>query len=231
MPPHDVNANTASSRMRTDRELVVLIHGLAANRLVMRPLQRRLRARGYDTFNWGYRSVLRPIQRNAERFRRRLDSLAGREDVERLHIVGHSMGSIITRYIVANDPPDKLGRIVLLAPPNHGSRVARWLNRGFGYLYPSLDQLSDRPESFVNGLVGNLGVPCGVIAATRDRMVSLESTHLAGQDDHAQFKAGHTTMLFYCEVAEMVDRFLQTGRFKASPGSRAELTSSELATP
>jgi dienelactone hydrolase len=221
MPPHDTNANTASSRTTKGRELVVLIHGLAGNRLVMRPLQRRLRARGYDTFNWGYRSVLLPIERNAERFRRRLDSLAERDDVERLHIVGHSMGSIITRYVAANDPPEKLGRIVLLAPPNHGSPVARWLNRGFGYLYPSLDQLSDRPQSFVNRLEDQLDAPCGVIAATRDRLVPVENTHLAGQDDHAQFKAGHTTMLFYCEVAEMVDRFLRTGRFKACRESSA----------
>ncbi|MEQ8785202.1 MAG: alpha/beta fold hydrolase [Pirellulaceae bacterium] len=230
MSHDDANRNPTHSQ-RAGGEMVVLIHGLAANRFVMRPLEKRLRARGYDTRNWGYRSVWRPIERHAERFRERLEALARREDVERLHLVGHSMGSIITRYLVASDPPPKLGRVVMLAPPNQGSRVARWLNRGLGYLSPPLAQLSDRPESFVNRLAANLDVECGVIAARRDRMVRLESTHLDGQSDHAVFTAGHTSMLFYAGVAELVDRFLQTGRFTASTDTAPAANAEQFASP
>jgi len=40
---------------------VVLIHGLAAGRWMLRPLERHLQACGYRTANWGYPSILRDI--------------------------------------------------------------------------------------------------------------------------------------------------------------------------
>lgn len=216
MSDHESINNRDSAKHVERGELVVLIHGLAANRFVMRPLERRLRRCGYTTANFGYRSALSPIQPHVERFRRRLADLASQDEVRQLHIVGHSMGTIITRCVLADEPPPRLGRVVMLAPPNRGSRVARWLNYGFGYVWPPLSQLSDSPESFVNKLEHGLCAPCGVIAARRDRMVSLESTHLDGQCDHVVFNAGHTSMLFYPEVAELVARFLRTGRFADS---------------
>ena len=53
-----------------------------------------------------------------------------------IHFVGHSLGGILFRWLVAHQPPGGLGRIVLLGSPNCGSRLAdftrpwlRWLFR------------------------------------------------------------------------------------------------------
>ena len=39
-------------------------------------------------------------------------------------LVGYSLGALVVRAYLENAPPVQLGRVVMIAPPNHGSRIS-----------------------------------------------------------------------------------------------------------
>lgn len=196
-------------------ELVVLVHGLAANRLVMAPLAYRLKRAGFATFNWGYPSICGGIEQHAGALRRKVEQLASDPAIDKIHVVGHSMGSIITRQVLHEGLPaaEKFGRVVMLAPPNHGSPVARWLEGWLSPICKPLAQLSDRPDSFVNRLPAPQGVHFGVIAAAGDLMVPRASTPLDGQEDYRLLPGMHSELPWRRDAARLVASFLRHGCF------------------
>ena len=196
-------------------DTVVLVHGLAANRIVMRPLATRLAGHGYRTINWSYPSIRRDIERHASSLLSRLQQLDDDPSVAHVRLVTHSMGAIIARRALMQTRPDKLRSLVMLCPPNHGSRVATALARRVGWLCKSLSQLSAAADSFVNCLDAPRGIDVGIIAASHDRVVSIESTHLSTELDHCEVPSGHTTMLFRRDVADYVVAFLRQGRLQS----------------
>lgn len=200
---------------RPGRDAVLLVHGLAARPWLMQRLAGRLRGEGYRPELWGYRSLWQPVQEHAVALRRQLLRHAERPDTDRIHLVTHSMGGIVARCALADTAIPKLGRIVMLGPPNAGSPVAAALSRFLGRICPPLVQLSHAADSFVNRLPPPRELEIGVIAAAFDRVVSRHSTLLDVQADHIMVPSGHTRMLFRRDVAELVACFLKTGRFAA----------------
>jgi len=192
-------------------ELVVLVHGLAAGPSWMRPLARFLERQGYRTHCWRYASLAGSLQVHAPRLRQVLRDCMAR--ARRVHVVAHSMGSIVTRLALAGESWPELGRVVLLAPPNHGSPVARLLAPFAGRLCPAVAELSSHPASLVHRMNPPRGVEVGTIRARYDLLVPGSSTMLDGQQDHIGFHATHTSLLLQRSVARQVHAFLATGRF------------------
>jgi len=201
-------------------EVVVLLHGLGAHRLVMVRLSHYLKAHGYQAANWGYRSIRDSIESHAMAFQQQLGELMSQQPYRRIHVVAHSMGSIIARRALGLARPAKLGRFVMLGPPNAGSHVARRLAPALGGLCPPLRELSDLPESYVNRLGELPGVELGVIAAAADRVVKLDSTSLACQRDHIVLPGHHGMLPWRRDTAEQTVHFLKHGRFNHGSDSR-----------
>ena len=200
------------------RETVALVHGYLANRFMLAPLGARLRTHGYRTSPWGYWNIRCSVLDHADRFRRRLAQLDADPTIGRLHLVTHSMGGIIARAALDGYRPAKLGRLVMLAPPNRGSFVATATKNTFGRLLKPVVELSTDPESLVNRLPMPAGVEVGVIAAEYDALVTEESTHPDAPHAHVVLPTWHTGLLFRPETAELVSGFLETGAFP-SPAS------------
>lgn len=196
------------------RETVVIVHGLGGNRLVMSLLQQRLRAKGYRTVNFRYWSFTGAIATHADRLAQLVVALDEGRQVEKIHFVAHSLGSILTRIVLQQSPPRKLGRVVMLTPPNRGSPVATLMRPLVGWLMPVVTQLSDRDDSFVNTLPAGLpDVEVGVLTASTDILVPLKNTHLEGQCDHRMIHCRHLTIVFRQETADLIDHFLREGSF------------------
>ena len=195
------------------KSAVVLVHGLAAHRMVMMPLERHLKPRFARVTNWGYSSLWSRIERHGAALAGLLADLEGSADVEHIHLVTHSMGGIIARLALAEKMPAKLGRMVMLAPPNRGSHVARWLSPVLGLICPPLVQLSDHCQSFVACLPPLAGVHVGVVAAAADELVCEKSTHLPNEADHITLPGFHSSILWFEETARQVAHFLEQGRF------------------
>ena len=107
------------------RQWVVLVHGLGGNRLWMKPIEWRLKQAGFRTWNWGYNSLVGGVELHGQALQNALQELDEREDCECVHLVTHSMGSILARFAVTRCQFRKLRRMVMLGPPHAGSRVAR----------------------------------------------------------------------------------------------------------
>lgn len=206
--------------LATDRQCVVLVHGYLANTLLLAMLARRLRGHGYRTDLWGYRNMWSSIRVLADRFARSLATLDADPGIDRLHLVTHSMGGIVGRAALEQYRPRKMGRFVMLAPPNRGSFVATAMAGSFGRVLKPVAELSTAADSMVNSLPTPAGVEIGVIAAAHDALVSAESTHPDAPHDHVTLPTWHTGLLFRRDTADLVADFLATGRFPPQPAGR-----------
>jgi triacylglycerol lipase len=194
------------------REAVLLVHGHGVHPVLLEPLRRALERQGFHAVNWRYGSLRGSIEAHAARLAAKASELDKDAAVERLHLVGHSMGAIVVRRALTMTRPRKLGRVVLLAPPNRGARLADFALRLFGRRLIAATELCSHPDSYVNRLAPAADLDCGVIAASWDHVVSLGSTHLPGQRDHLVLRSLHTLPLHRHAPAQ-VGHFLREGRF------------------
>lgn len=219
---------TEDARTARGRELVVMTHGIASTRFFLAPLALRLRHAGFAIRLHGYPSLWWSNRSFGKRLAERLRRVAPR--YERVHLVVHSMGGIVARCALQETTPENLGRVVQIAPPNQGSHVATRIGHYHGkplwdtlvvaphrLIAPTLDELRDTPDSFVNQLgPAPQGVEIGVLAASHDNVLHPHQTHLDGQADHATVSGWHTAVLWKRETADHVIRFLRTGGFQAA---------------
>src|SRR5207237_6935800 len=146
------------------------------SRLSFWVLERDLTRAGYRVVNESYPSQDRTVDELALRIRERIEALDAEPSVSKIHLVTHSLGGILARTVLAARRPSKIGRVVMLAPPNRGSRLARLASRALGrYLLP-LPALSDAEDSFVNRLGPTPGVEVGIIAGAWVGKVPVEAT-------------------------------------------------------
>lgn len=216
MMARDARAGATGSAEPRPWECVSLVHGFLANSLMMTVLGHRLDRRGYLARPWGYRDMRRSILEHAEAFGRELARLDEDRAVGTIHLVTHSMGGIIARAALERFRPRKLGRFVMLAPPNRGSFVATAAAGLVGGLLKPVAELTTAPDSLVNSLGMPSDVDVGVIAASRDALVSPESTRPDVPHAHVTVRCLHSSLLFRRDAADLVAAFLATGEFPES---------------
>ncbi|MEM9646084.1 MAG: alpha/beta fold hydrolase, partial [Planctomycetota bacterium] len=206
---------------------VVLVHGMLSGRRSMQPMSDAMRQDGYPIMNWTYKTMGRSINQHAERLAediadRRLHQITGR-----LHFVGHSMGCIVIRQTVRFLDLAKGSRIVMLAPPNAGSRLTRLPLGPFAGWFPHLVELSESSDSFVNRLPEPSSTEVGVIAARRDKIVDLHSTRLNTMRDHLVVDTSHQRLPTNPNVIHQARRFLSTGSFDRASDFDTSLNSAQ----
>ncbi len=194
------------------REVVLMTHGIASTRFFLFPLARRIQRAGFSTKLYGYPSIWWSNESHGKKLAEVINNLADRYD--RVHLVVHSMGGIVTRCALQQPMPENLGNIVMIAPPNRGSHVATQLTWVYGWLSPTLIELRDTPDSFVNQL-GPVSSQhrVGVLEASNDNVLRAGQTKVDGLTEHRIVRGWHTGVLWTRETAELTRNFLQTGSF------------------
>jgi len=195
-------------------EAVVLVHGLMRTHRSLSWLGARLAAAGYRVVPFDYPSLDGTIRDHGVDLRRVLDEVAADPGIAAIHLVTHSMGGLVTRAALDEVAPAKVRRVVMLAPPNQGSALARRLEPVFGGLIAPLAELSDDPDATAANLPVPAGVEIGVIAASMDHAVTGGSSHLAGEADHLEVTGVHSLLMYQGTVADQVLAFLRDGRFR-----------------
>ncbi|HEX2099097.1 MAG TPA: alpha/beta fold hydrolase [Candidatus Synoicihabitans sp.] len=217
------------------RDTVVLLHGLGLGSWAMRRIEWSLKREGYRVVNLAYRSRTVPIEELArEWLPAQLEARAVPLAAEgpRLHFVTHSMGGIVVRgWLAEHGPPPSLGRVVMIAPPNHGTtlveRIGTWwlFHLQTGVNGP---RLGTGPDSFPRQLgPWTAPAPLGIIAGDRsinplfsvytgrpgDGKVTVASTRLDGMSAHLVLPHSHTWLQYRRSTIDHVRTFLRDGRF------------------
>lgn len=209
-------------------ESVILLHGLIRNSNSMMKIESALQDEGYHTISINYPSTKYDIETLADKTIS--EALTQCPDSStRIHFVTHSMGGIMLRQYLHEHKIENLGRVVMLAPPNHGSQIVDHLKRYpcFGWINgPAGSQLGTDEHSLPNRL-GSVSFEVGIIAGNRaiipffccmlpnadDGIVTVESTKLDGMTDHITLPVTHTFMPQNITVVQQTIHFLQHGRF------------------
>lgn len=213
------------------RDGIILLHGIGRGRASMARLDGVLRDAGYRTLALDYPSRRFGIADLAAHV-----DAASHGWIEGLdapvHLVTHSMGGLVGRALVARRRPARLGRVVMLGPPNQGSELADLLGatglyrRLFG---PAGAELATLPPAALAATLGNVDYPLGIIAGDRaldplswallpkpnDGKVTVARTKLPGMADHLVVAATHTLMMRNPAVIRATLGFLRDGRFPA----------------
>ena len=209
-------------------DAIVFLHGLGRTWLSMSWLASKARGRGYVVVNHGYRSRRHSIAEHAEQLR----IVTGAIDVPgRIHFITHSLGGIVVRAMLADRAtrPERLGRVVMLAPPNQGSELADLLAENplfHAVLGPAAGELGTHEGSTPNRL-GPVDFDVGVITGDRsigpmaskvfpgpaDGKVSVERAQVEGMRDFLVVRRSHSFIMYGGDVAEAAFHFLENGKF------------------
>jgi pimeloyl-ACP methyl ester carboxylesterase len=102
---------------------VLLVHGLVDNRSVFSLMHRSLRRRGFaHVCTWNYSPLLTDVARGAADLGAHIESICEQTGHDRVHVVGHSLGGLISRYYVQRLGGDRrVESLVTLGTPHHGS--------------------------------------------------------------------------------------------------------------
>ncbi len=216
---------------------VVILHGLGRTRRAMQPVAGRLWLKGYRVHNVGYPSRRHDVPTLARKYLKPV--VDGFSEGRSICFVTHSLGGILVRYfclaLATEEQRQRIARVVMLAPPNHGSVVVDKLKRWPVYasvLGPAFRQLGTDGRSLPLAMLASesqqsLGYELGVIAGTEsyepwfsqwleadnDGKVSAGSAAHPQQVDMIKVRANHTTIMRQPEVLGQITYFLEQGCF------------------
>ncbi len=211
-------------------ECVIVLHGLGRTSASMETMAEAIDAAGFVAINIDYPSREFPIEELAPMaVGRGLVLCETSSAIEKIHFVTHSLGGILVRNYLSNHDIPRLGRVVMLGPPNQGSAVVdefrdvpgvEWVSGPAGQQLGKGDDsvpLQLGPADFELGIIaGNRTIDpisSAVLDDPDDGKVSVEDTKLEGMNDFVVVEHSHAFMMRLQKPIELTIRFLKTGSF------------------
>ncbi len=213
-------------------DTVILLHGIGHTGLYMMPIEWSLRKQGYNVLNLTYPSRRESIHALTVFLHDRLDNEGVWEKPGHVHFVTHSMGGLVTKNYLEKYrreiPQAKMGRVVMIAPPNGGSEVADFLTNFHAYRWffgPAGQELTTINQSKTNVKPWyDLGVIAGtrswpyvigefLIPGANDGLVSVDRAMMKGIKDFITVKATHGAISWRPDVNREIAKFLKNGKF------------------
>ncbi|MBN1465084.1 alpha/beta fold hydrolase [candidate division KSB1 bacterium] len=211
-------------------DFVIILHGLRGKSSSFLKLEQALLAQGYNVCRVDYPSTQYDVQTLADRAIGEAIRRCERAGSDTLYFVAHSLGAILARHFLQENDLSRLGRIVFICPPNHGTELIdrfAWCRLFRKVNGPAGMQLSASPD----GLVASLEIPdypFAVVMSARsinplasafipgrdDGRVSMESAKLTGMRDFVLVQAHHHNSMRKQETIRQVIHLLERGEFE-----------------
>ncbi len=216
-------------------KVVLVLHGLVRSRESMDDLCKYLREPGdLSVLNVSYASTRGNLAEHAAALAKVVQHLEG---VTEVNFVGHSLGNLVVRHYLSDlaretlgdRPAPRLGRVVMLAPPNNGAEMARrfqdnalfqaiWGASGkeLATSWAELEEHLAIPTCQFGIIAGGQGDDNGrspLVAGDDDFVVAVDETRLPGAADFLVLPVLHGSIMADNKVQECTLRFLQSGFF------------------
>lgn len=211
---------------------VVVLHGLIVNKYFMSGISSYLERQGYTVHSMSYPT-------RGKSFDSLLDEhiapVIEKIPAKKVDFVVHSMGGLMVRMYALKYGVKKIGRVVMIGTPNHGSPVADFVSR-WGAFRWYLGDASKSLRANSDGIHAQLppvNFECGIIAGDNhwfraassaivpdlptpnDGVVSIESTKVEGMKEHTVVPGDHSQMVWMPRVWKLSAAFLKNGSFTA----------------
>lgn len=213
----------------SSKHLVLLVHGILRSTGTFSGLEKSLIEAGFDAVAISYPSSRSTIEEHADGLARLLDRQEGTATVS---FVTHSMGGLVVRHLLSRDGAWQrriaVHRVVLIAPPNQGSAIARLLKDVPAYrlLYGGAGQQLtpaeasnipklEHPFAIVAGGTGDGEGYNPLLPGDDDGTVALSETRLEGAVDFLVVPEIHAVISNHQDTIRATVNFLKRGKFDA----------------
>lgn len=185
---------------------VVLVHGMVDNRSIFTVMSRSLRRRGFTSVStWNYSPLVQDARVAAAQLARHLERICEQTGHDRVHLVGHSLGGIVARYLVQCAGSDRVASLTTMGSP-HGGTL--WAHAVPTPLIRQLRSGSDLMTELGRPAPG-FDIPVTAVYSDLDQLV-LPVTH--GRCDHPDLHArnvlvhgvGHMSLPIHRAVVDEV---------------------------
>lgn len=179
---------------------VLLVHGYLCNRGLWWWLRRRLRADRHVVATINLEPPLAGVDRLAAQLGERIEALLAETGAERVHLVTHSMGALVSRAYLRRHGAAHVAGLMTLAAPHHGTRAARLgLGRNAREMRPNSEWLrslnADPPP-----------IPIVNLWSLDDEIIDPpDASRLAGAQEIIVKGIGHMAMAFSPTVLASVE--------------------------
>lgn len=188
---------------------ILLLHGLFNNRASWFWFKWQLGNQGFNNIATINLSSWHNEEYLTELVAKKVDELRHRLGVEKVHLVGHSMGGIIARnYLQLRGGAGKVAQCVCLGSPHLGSKLAPFAFSPLGrVLIPGADflqRLSAAPQP--------VGVKLTSIYSTKDNMVLPNGNARLPWGENVELdRLGHTALIYRQPALKAVIAALKNG--------------------
>ncbi len=208
---------------------VVCLHGVWMPGAVMTLVKRRLESEyRYQAHLFSYPSISGTLDENAQS----LADFIAEQQFDRVHLVGHSLGGVVSLRMLALHPDAPVDRVVCLGSPLCGSRAASHLNQtdwGNTILGKSVTEgvVDEAANQWARDVCASRDI--GVIAGTvpvgvgqlltsfegeNDGTVAVSETQLPGIKDHICLAVNHKGLVISNDVIDQTAAFLKRGEVR-----------------
>ncbi|MCP4867960.1 MAG: hypothetical protein GY898_04515 [Proteobacteria bacterium] len=219
--------------------LVVLVHGFMRSGASMLPMAVGLRRRGFVprlVSQWNFSTEIPDLADGLFARVMRMRDVVSRTEgyVPDVHFVTHSMGGIVVRSMLSRHEIPGPNRVVMLAPPNRGSRLAQAMHGRWRFPWGEFDPVrkllpgelgscatAGDPDAEIGIIAGEAkgagGFPWTMLGPASDEphdgKVALDEARLDSAKDFIVVPRGHTFIMASPEVIEQTAAFLRDGAF------------------